>query len=177
MRKLTREEQESTKLVAEKYKNIQRNPFCAVLDNIRSVYNVGAMFRTSDAVLLEKLYLCGFTATPPRPDLTKTALLAEHSVPWEYQKDATKLIRNLKKKNYQIVSLEITNKSFDYTKAFYEFPLCLVVGNELTGVKDEILDLSDIAIHIPMLGKCNSLNVATAYGVTLFEVLRQYRKA
>lgn len=175
MRKLTREEQESTKLVAEDYKKISRSPFCAVLDNIRSVYNVGAMFRTSDAVLLEKLYLCGFTAIPPRSDLTKTALLAENSVPWKYQKDSVKVIKELKKKGYQIVSLEIANESVDYTKASYQFPLCLVVGNELTGVKDRILNLSDIAIHIPMLGKCNSLNVATAYGVALFGIMRHYK--
>ena len=173
MKKLSYEEQISKKLKAEDYKKIARNPFYVLLDNIRSVHNVGAMFRTSDAALVEKLYLTGFTPHPPREDLRKTALVTLDAVPWEYKKNPLEIINNLKKDGVKIVSLEITDNSQNYTDILYDFPLCLIVGNELTGIRDEIIDLSDHVIHIPMLGRANSLNVATSYGIALFEILRQ----
>jgi tRNA G18 (ribose-2'-O)-methylase SpoU len=176
MRKLEYHEQVTKKLPAEEYHDIERNPFYVLLDNIRSVHNVGAMFRTSDATLVKKIYLSGFTATPPRDDLAKTALVTLKAVPWEYHQDPIKLVRDLKKQGIKIVSLEITDESLDYTEVEYDFPLLLIVGNELTGIRDELIDLSDLSVKIPMLGKANSLNVATSFGVALYEILRQYKK-
>ena len=176
MRKLEYQEQTTKKLPAEEYKKIPRNPIFVVLDNIRSVHNVGAMFRTSDAVLVEKIFLTGYTATPPREDLKKTALVTLNSVPWEYYKDPVPIVKKLKEEGTQIVSLEITDKSLDYTNASYKFPLCLIVGNELTGIREELLELTDLAVQIPMLGKANSLNVATSFGIELFEILRHYNQ-
>jgi tRNA G18 (ribose-2'-O)-methylase SpoU len=174
MRKLEYEEQILKKLPAEEYHNIDRNPFYVLLDNIRSVHNVGAMFRTADATLVKKIFLSGFTATPPREDLAKTALVTLRAVPWEYHQDPINLVKKLKKEGIKVVSLEITDQSLDYTKTSYEFPLLLIVGNELTGIREELIDLSDTAVKIPMLGKANSLNVATSFGVALYEILRQY---
>lgn len=175
MRKLTYEEQITKKLPAEAYKEIPRHPIFVVLDNIRSVHNVGAMFRTSDAALVQKVFLTGYTATPPREDLAKTALVTLKAVPWEYHKDPVMVIKKLKEEGVQIVSLEITDKSLDYTEAPYEFPVCLIVGNELTGVQDELIALSDFSVQIPMHGKANSLNVATSFGIELYEILRHLR--
>ncbi|HBG81552.1 TPA: RNA methyltransferase [candidate division CPR2 bacterium] len=176
MNKLPYEEQVKKKLPAEEYKKIPRNPLYVILDNIRSVHNVGAMFRTSDAVLVKKVYLTGFTATPPRDDLAKTALVTLNAVPWEYHKDPIEVVKKLKKEGVQIVSLEITDDSIDYVEAEYKFPLCLIVGNELTGIRDELLELSDIAVEIPMFGKANSLNVATSFGISLYEIFNSYHK-
>jgi len=176
MKKLGYEEQISKKMSAEEYKKIPRNPFYVLLDNIRSVHNVGAMFRTSDAVLAEKIFLTGYTPTPPRKDLKKTALVTLSSVPWEYYKDPNDVVKSLKEKGVQIIALEITDESQDYTTADYKFPLCLIVGNELTGIREELLGLVDISVQIPMLGKANSLNVATSFGIELYEILRHYKK-
>ncbi|OIP23882.1 hypothetical protein AUK11_04375 [bacterium CG2_30_37_16] len=176
MKKLTYAEQISKKMKAEEYRKITRNPFYVLLDNIRSVHNVGAMFRTSDAALVNKLYLTGFTPHPPREDLRKTALVTLDAVPWEYHKDPINMIKKLKSEDIKIISLEIADNSKNYTDISFDFPLCLIVGNELTGVRDEIIDLSDHVIHIPMLGRANSLNVATSYGIALFEILRQTKE-
>jgi len=174
MKKINFEEQIKRKLPAEEYHNIERNPFYVLLDNIRSVHNVGAMFRTADATLVKKIFLSGFTATPPREDIAKTALVTLKSVPWEYHQDPIKLVNDLKKQGVKIVSLEITDESIDYTATCYNFPLLLIVGNELTGIRDELIDISDISVKIPMLGKANSLNVATSFGIALYEILRQH---
>jgi tRNA G18 (ribose-2'-O)-methylase SpoU len=153
----------------------KRTPIHVVLDNIRSVYNIGAIFRTSDAVLAEKIYLCGITAHPPRRDLEKTALGATEVVPWEYSRSTTETLLKLKEKGVKICALELTTRSVDLKKAKYEFPMALVVGNEVDGVGKEVLELADLVVSIPMLGRAKSLNVATAYGIVAYEVLHQYR--
>ncbi len=158
-----------------KFKRKPRNPIYIVLENIRSLYNVGAIFRTSDAVLIKKLYLCGITGYPPRKEISKTALGTTEFIPWEYHKDATKIICNLKNKKIKIIALEQTDGSIEYTKAKYQFPLCLVLGHEREGISEKTLNLCDFSINIPMLGMANSLNVATAYGVVVFEILRKYQ--
>jgi tRNA G18 (ribose-2'-O)-methylase SpoU len=154
-------------------KKKKRSPIYALLDNVRSLYNVGAIFRTSDAVLLKKLYLCGITAYPPRKEISKTALGAEETVPFEYRESAVEVIKELKKKGVKIVAVEIAHGSKPYFKMKYKFPVCFVLGHEVLGVADEVMELVDAAIEVPMLGRANSLNVATCYGIIVYEALKQ----
>jgi len=123
-----------------------------LLNNIRSLHNVGSIFRTSDGAGVKKLFLCGQTGYPPREEITKTAIGAEEVVPWEYWIDAKDCIQKLlkSKKSVQLVALEQTKKSIDYTKFKPKYPLCLVVGHEIDGVEEGILDLCNTAIQIPM---------------------------
>ncbi len=143
-----------------------------LLNNIRSLHNVGSIFRTSDGAGVKKLFLCGQTGYPPREDITKTAIGAEEVVPWEYWIDAKECIKKLlkNKKSVQIVALEQTKKSIDYRKFKPKYPICLVVGHEIDGVEEGILDLCDSAIEIPMYGKKQSLNVSVAFGVAVYSL-------
>ena len=157
----------------EEIKQRQRRPVRVLLDNVRSLYNVGSIFRTSDAAGVEKIYLCGITGKPPRAEIHKAALGAEQSVPWEYFENPVQIIQKLKAEGYQIVILEHTDQPQLYHKVKYEFPLCLVAGHEITGVSDEVVDLADMAIEIPMFGIKQSLNVAVAYGIAVYEIVKQ----
>jgi len=154
-------------------KHRSRRPIRVMLDNIRSLYNVGSIFRTSDAAGVEKIYLCGITGKPPRAEIHKAALGSEHSVPWEYHESPVEIVRKLKSEYHRIVILEHTDQPQLYHKVNYEFPLCLVVGHEITGVSDEIVELADMAIEIPMFGIKQSLNVAVAYGIAVYEIIKQ----
>ena len=154
-------------------KQIPRKPIRILLDNVRSLYNVGSIFRTSDAAGVEKIYLCGITGQPPRAEIHKAALGAENSVPYEYFQNPVEIIQKLKSKHYKIVILEHTDESLRYDHVKFEFPLCLVVGHEISGVSDEIVELADLAIQIPMHGIKQSLNVAVAYGIAIFEIIKQ----
>jgi len=173
MKKLTHEEILQIKPSVEEVKDAKRNPFVAVLDNVRSLYNVGAIFRTSDAVMLEKLYLCGITGQPPRKEISKTALGADEIVPWEYSDSAVDTIKKLKKDGYTICAVELAQESIQYDKANFEFPLCLIFGHEVEGISDEVMELVDMAVKVPMLGRANSLNVETCYGIVVYEVLKK----
>ncbi|CUS77404.1 SpoU rRNA Methylase family protein [Candidatus Kryptonium thompsonii] len=176
MRKLTPIEIERKRHTIEELKTIERHPIYVLLDNIRSVYNVGSIFRTSDAALIKKLYLTGYTPHPPRKDIEKTALGAIESVPWEYHKNPVDIIKELKEKNVKIIALEITDDSIPYYEIKPEdFPLCLVIGNEITGISDEVLSMCDLAIEIPQFGIKHSLNVAVAYGIAVYELVKIYR--
>jgi len=153
--------------------NIQqkpKRPIRVLLDNIRSLYNVGSIFRTSDAVGIEKLYLCGITGTPPRAEIHKAALGSEKSVVWEYAADPIPVINQLKKEGFHIVILEHTDSGEMFHQATYKYPLCLVLGHEITGVSDEIVAAADAAIEIPMVGVKQSLNVAVAYGIAIYKI-------
>lgn len=143
-----------------------------VLDNIRSLHNVGAIFRTCDGAGIKKIYLCGMTGIPPRREITKTAIGAEETIDWEYRKSSVRLVNHLKKQGYNIVALEKTPKSRNFHKTKYPKPLCLVIGHEINGVKDGILKAADKIVHIPMRGHKESLNVATAFGIAIYEVTR-----
>ncbi len=143
-----------------------------LLNNIRSLHNVGSIFRTSDGAGVKKLYLCGQTGYPPREEITKTALDAEEIVPWEYYIDPLDCIKKLKKRGIQIVALEQTEKSVDYKKFRPKYPTCLVVGHEIDGVSEEILELCDDVIEIPMQGKKKSLNVSVALGVAVYRLVK-----
>jgi len=155
---------------------LKRFPIYLILDNIRSVHNVGALFRTADAVGVEKVFLCGITAFPPRPDLDKTACKTTAYVDWEYRKNAYLVIQKLRKRGVQIVVLEQSNRSGDYRTTEYCFPLALVIGNEVDGVNQKNLELADRIIDIPMFGFANSLNVTTAAGVVLYQIIDQLNK-
>lgn len=176
MRKLTPIEIEKKRHTLEELKNIERHPIYVLLDNVRSVYNVGSIFRTSDAALISKLYLTGYTPHPPRKDIEKTALGAIESVPWEYHKNPIDVIKSLKGKNIKIVALEITDESIPYYEIKpTDFPICLIVGNEITGISDDILSVCDLSVEIPQFGIKHSLNVAVAYGIAVFELVKIYR--
>lgn len=173
MKKISHEDIQSSKPSIQEVKLKKRTPIYVVLDNIRSLHNVGAIFRTSDAVLVEKLYLCGITGTPPSKDILKTSLGAEETVRWEYEDEAEDVIRDLKSKGVQIVAVEIAHGSIDYSWVDYDFPVCFIFGHEVHGISDEVMDLVDICVHIPMLGRANSLNVATCCGIILFDALKK----
>ncbi len=173
MRKLTHDEIAQNRHTSDELKRIERLPIFVMLDNIRSLYNVGSMFRTSDGARIGKLILTGFTPFPPRKEIEKTALGATRTVPWEYVKKPRTAITSLKASGVRICVLEHTDASVPYhalTKN--DFPLCLVVGNEITGVSREVVEQSDFAIDIPMLGMKQSLNAAVAYGIAVFEFVR-----
>jgi len=162
MRKLTHEEILSLRL----QNNAKpRNPISICVNDVRSLYNVGSIFRVADGIRAEKVYLCGISGKPPDRAITKTALGAEDSVPWEYHRDITLLLGQLRLGNYQIVALEHTTSCLAYTDFKPEFPICLVVGNEVCGVDSELMTQIDQAIEIPMMGEKNSLNVAVATGI------------
>jgi tRNA G18 (ribose-2'-O)-methylase SpoU len=157
------------------YERIQL-PVSVLLDNVRSMYNVGAFFRTADAVRLEKLYLCGITPRPPKSGITKTALGSEQRVPWEHSWEPAPLLERLRATGCEIVAVETSLHSVDLFDWTPSFPLCLVFGHEVEGIRPELLARCDTHVRIPMLGTKHSLNVATAGGVVLYELLRKYRR-
>ena len=167
MRKLSHEE-----LLKRQESARARFPFCAVLNNIRSLYNVGSLFRTADGAGLEKLWLCGITGIPPSPKISKTALGAEKSVPWEYASSARQCIEKLKTEGYEIILLEQTPQSLPVEDFRPRAKICLVLGNEISGVAEDLLPLCDQALEIPMSGLKISLNVTVAFGIAAYQ-LRQ----
>ena len=173
MRKL---EHEEIVLRQVKKSHLKRLPFCVVLNNIRSLYNVGAIFRTADGIGIEKLWLCGITGYPPQSTIAKTALGAQENVPWEYRKDILGLLKELKLGGYQIVLLEQISGSIDHDEYMPHNKVCLVVGNEISGISDELIAQCDQAIEIPMDGIKNSLNVAVAFGVIGYHIRSKLRK-
>lgn len=150
--------------------------FVAVLDNIRSLHNVGSLFRTADGAGVEKLYLCGMTGTPPRPEIRKAALGAEETVAWEYFATTREALQQLRGQGYQLVAVERAESSLDFREAHYHFPLALVVGHEFEGIAPEILAECDLIVSLPMHGSKHSLNVAVAFGIAAYEVGRNMRK-
>lgn len=152
-----------------------RLPAAVLLDNIRSMYNVGAFFRAADGVGLEKLCLCGITAHPPKKAISKTALGAEETVLWEHDWDAVKMTEKLRRSGYEIAAIETSPQSVDLFDWQPRFPVCVAFGNEVEGLRPELLEMADARVRIPMLGQKNSLNVATAGGIVLYELLRKYR--
>lgn len=150
-----------------------RHPVTLVVDSVRSLYNVGSIFRSCDGALAEKLILCGYTPAPPRREIAKTALGAVDSVPWEHVRDIGDALRRLRSEGKRIAALELTSRGrscFDLTPA--DFPLAVVVGNEISGLSAEAIALCDFALEIPMHGIKQSLNVAVAAGILLFECVR-----
>jgi 23S rRNA (guanosine2251-2'-O)-methyltransferase len=173
LRKLTHDEIASNRLRPEAVSAAEKRPIYAMLDNIRSLYNVGSMFRTSDGALINKLYLCGYTPHPPRKEIEKTALGSTAIVGWEYHRDPLAAVAAVRGQGARLCVLEQTTHSKSYFEVSKgDFPICLVVGNEITGVSPQIIAAADMAIEIPMHGTKLSLNVAVAYGIALFELVR-----
>jgi 23S rRNA (guanosine2251-2'-O)-methyltransferase len=158
------------------YDGLAPLPAVLLLDHIRSAYNTGAFFRTADAAGIQRLYLCGITATPANPALHKTALGAELAVPWEYSPDALIPLRALRARGFEIAAIETSPRAVDLFDWRPAFPLCLVFGNEVDGLAPEVLDACETHVRLPMLGQKHSLNVATAGGAVLYEILRKYRR-
>lgn len=154
-----------------------RHPVSLLLDNIRSLYNVGAMFRTCDSAMAEKLILTGYTPHPPREEIDKTALGATASVPWKYFKYPADAIEELKAEGKKIFALELTDKKRMYDSLLPEdFPLCIVLGNELSGISQNVMQICDDSIEIPMYGVKHSLNVSISGGIALYEAVRIWEK-
>ncbi len=157
----------------EDFKNKKKIPLVLVLDNVRSLNNVGSVFRTADAFMVEKIYLCGITGTPPHRDIEKTALGATESVEWAHVPDPVELIRSLKADGFHIVAIEQTENSVklndfrpDFTKQY-----AYVLGNEVFGVEQEVINLSDTVLEIPQFGTKHSLNISVATGVVVWDFL------
>jgi len=154
---------------------IPRLPISILVENVRSVHNVGSIFRSADGFGADKIYLTGYTAYPPREDLHKTALGAEAVVPWEQFEDPLKAAKVIKAAGITLVLLEQTTSSIDiYEITIDQYPLCFIVGNEVTGVSEALSNEADLHIEIPMRGVKQSLNVSVATGVVGYELARGY---
>ena len=162
-------------MAAERYDEIAQLPVAVLLDDIRSLYNVGSFFRTADAVGIEKLYLSGYTGTPPHKGLTKTALGAEETVPWEHAAEAVPLVESLRANGWEICAIETSVHSVDLFEWVPRFPVLVMFGNECDGLAAALGERADRHIRIPMFGKKHSLNVGTAGGVVMYELLRKYQ--
>ncbi len=170
MRKLKTEE--LNRISVEDFKKSQKLPLIIVLDNIRSLNNIGSIFRTADAFRIEEIHLCGITACPPHREIHKTALGATESVKWIYHKKTADSIKRLKEKNYSIISLEQTSNStllHDF-KISRNLKYALVLGNEVNGVDDEIIEKSDFCVEIPQFGTKHSFNVTVSAGIAIYDI-------
>jgi tRNA G18 (ribose-2'-O)-methylase SpoU len=144
--------------------------FSLILPDIRSCHNVGAMFRSADACGFDRIFLTGYTPTPPRPEIHKVALGADEWIPWEHRPSLVSLIHELRQQGVEIVALEKTSTSIDIATALFHAPIALIVGNEVDGVSREVLDHCDRVVHIPMHGKKESLNVSIAAGIAMYVI-------
>lgn len=147
-----------------------RKEFYVIADNIRSLENIGSIFRTSDALGVSKIFLCGISGAPPNHKIAKSALGAEKTVPFEYHRQTGRLIDKLKTEKVFIVALEQDKKAIDYRKLRPKFPIAIIIGNEVKGVSKNILKKADKIIYLPMRGKKESLNVSVAFGVAGYEI-------
>ncbi len=157
------------------YERLAPLPVSILLDNVRSLYNVGAFFRTADAAAIEKLYLCGITGRPPKSAITKTALGADLTVAWEYAQEPLETLDGIRARGVEIAAIETTVHAVDLFDWTPRFPVCVVFGHEVDGIRPEVSARCDTHVRIPMLGTKHSLNVATAGGVVMYELLRKYR--
>lgn len=159
------------------FKKAQKIPVCFILDNIRSLHNVGSAFRTADAFRVEKIWLCGITGTPPHREIHKSALGATESVLWEHHKSIVELVRDLKKLNYKIIAVEQTDQSIPLEKynPDPEDKIALVFGNEVSGISDDILSYIDSGIEIPQFGTKHSLNVSVSIGIVIWEIFKKLK--
>ena len=158
----------------DEFKRSEKFPVIVVLENIRSMHNVGSVFRTADAFLIEAIYICGYTAQPPRKEIDKTALGATETVDWKYFPTSKEALEELRKNNYKIFAIEQVDKSISLDK-FNELnfeKVALIFGNEVSGVESETISHSDGCIEIPQFGMKHSLNISVAAGIVLWEVVK-----
>jgi 23S rRNA (guanosine2251-2'-O)-methyltransferase len=173
MRKL--KNNELGRITVDAFKTLEKTPIIVVLDNIRSLNNIGSVFRTSDAFLIEKIYLCGICATPPNKEIHKTALGATESVAWEYAKDTLALVEKLKAEDIEVLAVEQAENS---TKLNMFYPkknqkYAIVMGNEVKGVQQEVVNAADSCLEIPQLGTKHSLNISVTTGIVLWDLLQK----
>lgn len=166
------------RLSKEEFVSKEKQDLIILLDNVRSLYNVGSIFRSADAFLAKKIVLAGITGTPPQREITKTAIGAENTVNWEYTKSALEWLLHWKEQNnHSIISIEQTEKSISLHQFdFFQMPSILVLGNEVHGVSQEIIDISDFSISVPQLGTKHSLNVSVCAGMVMWEYSKQNKQ-
>lgn len=176
MRKLRNEE--LNRLDVADFKKAPKTPITLVLDNIRSLNNIGSVFRTADAFLIEKIYLCGITATPPHKDIRKTALGATESVAWEYRENTVELILDLKKDGYEVLSIEQAENAvmLNHFESKDSTKYALIFGNEVKGVSQEVVDLCHGVLEIPQFGTKHSLNISVSAGVVIWDLWTKLNK-
>ena len=174
--------EEMGRLTPDEFRQAEKIPFIVVLDNVRSLHNVGAVFRTADAFRLEAVYLCGMTATPPNAEMHKTALGAELVVDWEYDKETIDAVERLQKKGYKVFAIEQAENSIDlqqFAKTEIENyeneKIAIVLGHEVFGVQQEVIDKCDGCIEIPQYGTKHSLNVSVTAGIVMYEIAKIMR--
>lgn len=175
MIKLGARELRTTKPSEEELRKIKKNPIYIILDNVLDTYNVGAIFRLADAVAAEKLYLCGETETPPNSRIKKASINTTEWVDWEYQPSVFTAIERIR--NYEsrimVVAIEQSIKSVRYDTIDYSFPIALICGNETAGVSQEVLDIADVVVELPMWGVNKSLNVMVSLGIVVYEAMEK----
>ena len=178
MKKLTTEEM--GRMSVEEFRASEKLPLTVVLDNVRSLNNIGSVFRTSDAFRVEHIALCGITATPPHREIHKTALGAEESVEWSYHEEAVACVRGLKEKGYCVYAVELAHDSImldDLKAVALNKPTAIVFGNEIEGVQEEVMALCDGYLEIPQAGTKHSLNVSCAAAIVIWELFKQMQQS
>ena len=160
------------RLNVEEFKQVEKTPICIVLDNVRSLNNIGSVFRTADAFLIEKIYLCGITATPPHKDIHKTALGATDSVAWEHRESTLELLEELREEGYSSLALEQAENAvmLNDFKVEENKKYALIFGNEVKGVSQEVVSASDLVLEIPQYGTKHSLNISVSVGVVVWDL-------
>lgn len=166
---------ELNRINVEEFKQAEKTPIVIVLDDIRSLHNIGAVFRTSDAFLIEKIYLCGITATPPNKEIHKTALGATETVEWEYAKNVVEVVERLQAENVDVYSVEQVEHSImlNNFSVSDNVKYALVFGNEVKGVSQEVIDMSKGVIEIPQLGTKHSLNISVSAGIVIWDLFQK----
>lgn len=164
------------RISADEYLQMKKSPIIVILDNVRSLHNIGSIFRTSDAFRLESVYLCGICATPPHKEIHKSALGAENVVPWKYYQETMQAIIELQANNYELIAIEQTQHSISLEKFIIDpaKKYALVFGNEVKGIQQEIIDLCTHSVEIPQFGTKHSFNVSVSAGIVLWEWYRKF---
>jgi 23S rRNA (guanosine2251-2'-O)-methyltransferase len=175
MRKLKNSELD--RLSVDDFKSVTKTPLIIILDNIRSLNNIGSVFRTSDAFLIEKIYLCGITATPPHKDIHKTALGSTDTVDWEYVENTIELVKNLKDEGVKVLAIEQAENAtmLNEFRPEANTTYALVFGNEVKGVSQNVVSLSDVVIEIPQYGTKHSLNISVSAGVVIWDLFSKLK--
>lgn len=176
MRKLRNDE--LGRLQIDEFKAVPKIPIIIILDNIRSMMNIGSVFRTADAFIVKEIILCGITATPPHREIQKTALGATESINWTYVKSTLKAVKELQKQNVKVFAIEQADESTMLDEFIFAFDneIAFVFGNEVKGVSQEVVDAADACIEIPQFGTKHSLNISISAGIVIWEAFQQYQK-
>ncbi len=172
---LNKTELRSIKPSKHEFTKLSRNPIYIALDSLKCAHNIGTILRLSDALLVNCVYICGNTIVPPNRKIKASSRGSERWVSWEYRENIVDLIKELKNNGTFIISSEISHSSVDYNEAEYRFPVCLVLGREYDGICEDVLNLSDCIVHLPVYGMTNSINVSTTASVLLYDILKRLR--